>query len=412
MKLLVQKFLETHTFKELELTHGVAVSFSKSGHKWSLNYDLLSKDDDLLAQECRGLILSCEDGRSLLSRSVEVNGRLKYDDICPGKTKVIAFPFKRFFNFGQSAAAPINFTDADLHLVASTKLDGTLCIVGYDPFTVKWFVATRSSPEADIIMDNGIHTFRSLFEKALDETMDFSFDDFTKFLDKNLTYCFELTTPYNRIVVDYKSCGLTLLGVRDLQSLKEVDITKNALVQNANFPIVDSFSFHNTQALIEWVNLLDPMKQEGVVVKDSNFNRVKIKSQAYITCHRAKDNVSSSIRNCLEVILLEKDDDLMPFLPEDIASNLTKMKHEFQNFIREYDKYYQIILNCANVINKGDRKTFALLITSNEKLLWSSPFFQIFNGKASSMKDFIYKNCKDGSWSNSFLDKLLEIMKP
>src|SRR5271166_5858582 len=98
--LLVQKYLEDHTFADLIKDHGVYASFAKSGHKWSLNYDQLeAKEDNPLAQECRGLILAQETGASLAP--IEVEGRLKYDHLSPGKTIVLAYPIKRFFNYGQ-----------------------------------------------------------------------------------------------------------------------------------------------------------------------------------------------------------------------------------------------------------------------------------------------------------------------
>src|ERR1700683_3105357 len=83
-KLLVQEYLETHSFGDLIRDHGVYASFSKQGHKFSLNYDMIeAKDDDLLAQECRGLILSTETGIAIDFQFREINGRLNHDHICP-----------------------------------------------------------------------------------------------------------------------------------------------------------------------------------------------------------------------------------------------------------------------------------------------------------------------------------------
>src|SRR6516164_7074104 len=131
--LLVQKFLETHSFGDLAKEHGVYASFSKSGHKWSLNYDQIeAKESDPLSQETRGLILAAEDGKSFLSQAVMLNGKLSYDHIIPGKTKILAFPMKRFFNYGQGCAVNIDWSDPNLAVLE--KLDGTLCIVYFDPF--------------------------------------------------------------------------------------------------------------------------------------------------------------------------------------------------------------------------------------------------------------------------------------
>ena len=93
--LLVQEYLMTHTFGDLAKEHGVYASFSKSGHKFSLNYDQIeARESDPLAQECRGLILAGEDGRVFPSQ--QINGRANYDDVIPGPnqdTRISNAPF-------------------------------------------------------------------------------------------------------------------------------------------------------------------------------------------------------------------------------------------------------------------------------------------------------------------------------
>lgn len=409
-KLLVQEYLETHTFGDLAKDHGVYASFSKSGHKFSLNYDQIeAKESDPLAQECRGLVLSTKMGESFLSKAVMVNGKLSYDSISPGTTTILAFPMKRFFNHGQGSAAEIDWSDPKLAVLE--KLDGTLCIVYYDPFTDKWCVATRSVPEADLIMDNGMFTFRTLFEKALTETTGLVFDAFTTHLDKSYTYCFELTTPYNRIVVEYKNNGVTLLAVRGLVTLQELDF-KHPLVESlpASLPQVQAHTYTSVDELVTWVSSLNPMEHEGVVVRDGKFNRIKVKNAAYVAYNKVRDALATSPRNIVELILSEKDDDVVPFLPEEIVKNLQSIKVGVQKVIREHDEAYQVAKAEADKILPGDKKTFAILVTK-DKELWTAPFFQIFDGKASNMKDFISKNRKDGTWGNSFLDKMLELAK-
>jgi hypothetical protein len=409
--LLVQDYLKTHSFGELAAEHGVYASFSKSGHKWSLNYDQIeAKESNPLAQECRGLVLSCKNGTSFLSQAQTVNGKLSYDHIVPGETEILAFPMKRFFNHGQSTAADINWHDPKLAVLE--KLDGTLCIVYWDKFTNLWCVATRSVPEADIVMDNGIFTFRTLFEKAvLDTSKGLPFDQFTSFLDKDTTYCFELTTPYNRIVVFYPECGVTLLAARKTSSLKEIELSKlESVMGMMSIPVVKAYTYSTVDELVSWVSTLNPMEHEGVVVRDSDFNRIKVKNAAYVAYNKVRDALGTSERNCIEIILLEKDDDVIPFLPEEIVNNLLKIKVGLQSALKAHDEAYMAAKAEADAIMPGDKKTFAILVTKDKKL-WHAPFFQMFDGKAKNMKEFIFKNCKDGSWGNSFLDKLLELSK-
>ena len=413
--LLVQKYLENKTFGDLARDHGVYASFSKSGHKWSLNYDQIeAKESDPLAQECRGLVLSREDGAPF--SPAMINGKDNYDHISPGKTRILAYPMKRFFNHGQGSAATIDWSDPKLAVLE--KLDGTLCIVYWDPFYYRWCVATRSVPEADLLMDNGIFTFRTLFEKSLYDTAGVTFLEYTGNLDKEVTYCFELTTQYNRIVVDYPNNGVTLLAARDVLyetdqyglkfvSANEIDILT---IDSFGVPKVQAHTYTSVDELINWVSSLNPMEHEGVVVRDGQFNRIKVKNAAYVAYNKVRDALGTSERNCVELILSEKDDDVIPMLPEEIVKNLQKLKVGVQTVIKSHDEAYQLAKAEADKILPGDKKTFAILVTKNKEL-WTAPFFQMFEGKASNMKDFILKNRKDGTWGNSFLDKMLELAK-
>lgn len=421
--LLVQEYLKSKSFDQLSKEHGVYASFSKSGHKFSLNYDQIeAKESDPLSQQCRGLVLACHDGRNLSSEAVNVDGKLSYDNIIPGETTILAYPMNRFFNYGQGAAANVNWADPNLAVLE--KLDGTLCILYFDTFTSQWCVATRSVPEADLLMDNGIFTFRTLFEKALKDTSGRSFEDFTNHLNKRITYCFELTTPYNRIVVNYPDCRVTLLAARlhydvddDLKAFEEIS-PKSLATGMKNYepilsgvPIVGWHAYNSMQELVDWVSTLNPMEHEGVVVVDSNFNRIKVKNAAYVAYNKLHDRLGSSERNCMEFILLEKDDDVKAFLPEEIVKNMETLKQGLQNALAKYDAVYELIQLNMNALGDGaTQKDFALMV-NNHKELWSSPFFQIRAGKASSMRDFIQKNRKDGTWADSFLDKVLELAK-
>ena len=405
MKLLVQQFLEQHSFKELQEQHGVYASFSKAGYKFSLNYDQIeAKESDPLAQECRGLILmpvTCLPVPGVTG----ADGKIDRTNTVIGQTLVAAYPMKRFFNYGQGSAVEIDWSDPNLAILE--KLDGTLCIVYYDIFTCTWCVATRSVPEADLLMDNGLFTFRTLFEKAVQDTTGLNWEDFTSKLSTKYTYCFELTTPYNRIVVEYKTNGITLLAARDMFSRKEVDPAQLGM----DFvPHVQAYKYNTMQELVDWVSSLNPMEHEGVVVRDSNFNRIKVKNAAYVAYNKVRDRLGTSERNIVELILAEKDDDVVPMLPDEIVKNLQKIKVGLQAAIRQYDDAYQEAKAQADATNPGDKKTFAILVTK-DKTLWNAPFFQMFDGKAANMKDFIMKNRKDGSWGDSFLDKMLEIAK-
>lgn len=572
MTLLVQKFLKTHSFKELQEQHGVYASFSKSGHKWSLNYDQIeAKESDLLAQECRGLVLACEDGQPIFADIT--NGKPNRDNIIPGKTTILAYPMKRFFNYGQGSAAPVNWSDPNLAVLE--KLDGcfeynamlqcwdgtfvkigdvvkkkltptliginkdgeivpcqitnwfnngtknhwvefilsskskgknkkfrstinhsilvngeykaaininvgdyltsfdnffddngnfvrkqtqtkiiakkiinfnskrisgknykkifrhgkvgfdiettthnyvinnhfvhnSLAIVYFDKFTDQWCMATRSVPEADLLMDNGLYTFRTLFEKAVKETLNMEFSEFTKHLSLTHTYCFELTTPYNRVVVDYKTCSITLLALRNMNTLSEIDPVTDTI--SSILPVVQAHTYSTIEELVNWVSSLNPMEHEGVVVRDSNFNRIKVKSAAYVAYHKLNDKLGSSERNCMKYILLEKDDDVISFLPPEIGHNMSKLKEGLNKAIMTYDSVHELIKLNMKALGDATKKDYARMVT-NHKTMWHAPFFTFYDNKALNMKDYIHKAKKDGTWTDAFLDKIIDISK-
>lgn len=402
--LLVQEFLQNKSVGELAREHGVYCSFNKTGQLFSCNYDMIeAKDDDLLAQECRGLVLAAQDGKSFSDQVKIINGKKSYDHLVIGETRIISFPMKRFFNYGQGSAAKIDFNDPSLLILE--KYDGTLIFTSKNPFTNQWIVSTRSVPEADLLMDNQLYTFRQLFEKALFETTGMTVDQLTSDLDPNFTYCFELMGLLNRIVVHYPNNRIVLLAARDLRTLQEVDPASLSLP--SSIPLVKTYSYTTIQDLVDWVSTLDPSQHEGVIVRDAKFNRIKLKNAAYLAASRARDSLGSSPRNCLEIILLGKEDDLIGFLPQEIVDNLLLIKEKYRSWLEEEEETYLAVFQEASAISPNDKKTFALTI-NKYPLTFKSAYFSIFDGKATSVKSFIDRNRKDGTWSSSFLDKILD----
>jgi hypothetical protein len=404
--LKVQKFLEEHSLAELIAKHGVYPSLSKDKKKLSLNYDMIeTASDDELSWDCRGLILVRSGCRPF---DTTEDGKIDLTQI-PGLSVVIGFPFKRFFNYGQGSAN-INLSDPKIEVL--NKLDGTLIQVNccpYKPFD--WFVSTRSVPEADLLMDNQLYTFRQLFEKALTNTTNLSFEDFTKHLDHRYTYCFELTTPLNRIVCDYQDYKITLLMARSLEDYQEIDFNHPIMQKLKGIvPFVESFAFTSIEELLTWVSTLNPLNYEGIVLKDSNFNRIKVKNAQYVALHKLNDRLGSSFRNCLELILNESDDDAIPFLPKEIVDSLLQIKEKYKNWlINEQSMYLQIFNEAKDICS--DKKTFALTINKyKDSNPYSAAYFSIFDNKAESVKDFISKNKKLGTYPDAFLDKILNYL--
>ena len=408
--LLVKEFLKTHSFKELEDIHGVEVSFSLDGSLFSLNYSQInSKDSNVLAQQCRGLILSFSDYNKIPQRIGTVGRKFDYYDIIPGDTFIVAWPMNRFFNAGQEAAATINWNDDKLQVL--NKLDGTLCICYFNSIKNVWSVATRSTPEADIPLEFDKFTFRKLFEKAINDQFNLSFDEFCKFLDINNTYCFELTSPYNTIVCRYADCKITLLAIRNIVTGNEICPVSNK-EQIAFVPVPELYDLKQLDDIFKYVDQINPIENEGVVIRDSNFNRLKVKSPSYVAFNRAAFDIKGSKRACLEIVLSEKVDDIYPFMPEEIANSLLNMKEKVHSFIKDfiinYDKLVkqtEALMLAFKELDGKKQKTFAILV--NNSNIWKDPVFSIYSGKIKDIHEYIKNQNKNG-FNNSFLDSILK----
>lgn len=285
------------------------------------------------------------------------------------------------------------------YVANNVLVHNSLTILYFDQFKSQWHVATRSVPEADLLIDGTQYTFRTLFEEGLKNVVANQFEWIFK-LDKNLTYCFELTSYYNRIVCVYPQTSITLLGARNKQTLEEVPLDDIGI---GSVPKVQSFDLKNIQDVLNWVSDQKPTEHEGVVIVDSKFNRIKVKNAAYVVYNKCRDSLIKSDRNCLEAVLLGQDDDLIPMMPQEIADKLTLYRQKLPGFIKQYDDTYNVFINMLD--KDPPKKEFALLLQKSK--VWQTPFFMRFDKKVKNMQEFIDHNKKNGTWTAQFLDRLL-----
>jgi hypothetical protein len=385
--LLVQEYLLTHTLKELQDNHGVYAKFSKCGLKWSLNYDMLQfKSGDKLAEQCRGTVLR-------LASPNYINL-----DTVVGETKILAYPLNKFYNHGEGAAAKIDFSQQGIKVWE--KLDGTLIVLHFDDITNAWHTATRSVCEADVPLYNDGSdplTFRKLFEQGVKQTLGQDFATFTSRLNKTYTYCFELTSPYNRVFCLYPEVGITLLAVRNLETLEELDI------HSFGFPVPKSWDLTSLEAIQEFVNSCNPVDYEGAVVTDGKFNRLKIKNVSWITGNSLKESVSSSPRNLLRCVLQGKEDDVVSVIAPVLAERLMFLKGAVAELFAELDQNVKVWK-----VQAETRKDFAILVEANAK--WSAPCYQMYLGKEDSVYSYVRGLISKNKLSDTMIDGLLKVL--
>ena len=400
--LKVQEYLLTNSLEKLKEEHGVKHRIVD--HKLNLNYDQIeSRMGDKLAGECRGLILR------------RTKDNFIPTDIPLGPTKVLASAFFRFYNQGQPCADEIDWDSA----IVQEKLDGSLIILYFDDIKNEWHVATRSISEANLEIQGFDFTFRGLFEKALKD-IGFEFEKFVYHLQPFKTYIFELTSPYNRIVVSYEKTELTLLGIRNNLNLKEETIVDKTwdpfhLIHHVKLPKV--YSLTSAEEIISFVNEQDPSEQEGVVIVDKNFNRLKVKSLSYVAFNKTRDKLGASYRNCLSLVLEEKVDDCIGKLPKEIEEILLDMQEKVGEWFKLQEKTYNDVYqegwnkSISPELYGMEMKQFANALsraTAVNPSIWPGPMFAVVRGKADNIREAICKLQPDNKYANTMLDTILK----
>lgn len=329
MELLVQKYLRSgKTLEDLETTYSIKCRKHTFLNVVCLNYDQLASTlGEPIVQECRALILEL------------------------GTWNVKSWPFRKFFNVGEGHV-PLNFNWNAF--VSFDKLDGSL-IHFWHHDKYGWQIATRSVPDADCgYDDNPAHTFKDLVIKTLSD-MGTTWETFTSYLTPGFCYTFELTAPENQIVVNYTDRRLTMTGIRNISTLEET-LPSVYLRENPTVP------FTCARAYFGWdrhfaemqVSTLNPRDAEGYVLLDSNWNRVKIKSEAYCLLSGSRDALAKSNKARLQLILLEKDDDVLPMLPSFVQDKITTLKKQVAVLQNE------IALAYSKIMHIKDQKEFAV----------------------------------------------------
>ena len=134
--------------------------------------------------------------------------------------------------------------------------------------------------------------------------------------DVNCKHCFmfELTGPFNRIVVNHKETKLTLLGSRNLETQEEMLASKTEDIFHIGIPVVGDFNLLSTDDLIKSFETMKPLEQEGYVVVDGTFHRIKVKHPGYVALHHAKDGMT--FKAFVEIVRAGESSEVLTAFPE------------------------------------------------------------------------------------------------
>ena len=217
----------------------------------------------------------------------------------------------------------------------------------------------------------GKTTYRDLFDMAFNKYL--SFDDLSLLESEDNTIIFELISPANRIVVSYPETDLRLLGIRNNKTGKEINPRDTHLGKVFKTPKI--YDIDTINQALEVAKTLG-VNEEGFVLVDENFNRVKVKGAEYLIAHKMRSN-DFSPKNFLTAVLNNTQDDLVAYFPEylpyvrDIENRLNRL-------------IWEVNLEIAQAPFDLGRKDFALAIRD---MKYAGILFKLHSNQDYNWKD-------------------------
>lgn len=254
----------------------------------------------------------------------------------------VCHPFDKFFNYGEqySAVRSIDWETASVQ----QKVDGSLIKVWYD--NEEWHISTNGTIDA-YKAECGDLNFGILFSNVIQNIPEFWYA-----LDPEYTYMFELTSPYNRIVVRYEGTNLWYLGRRNI--LNDIEDNEDLELDGLLYPEVYPYT-----SLAECIAAAHEMgdDEEGYVVCDANFNRIKIKGDEYLALHKMRGNGPLTVLRVVEMYQQGTLDDFVAYYPE--------FKDFIDDVIQRIRYYIEVCETAFKVVNSvvgtmGERRDFAM----------------------------------------------------
>ena len=275
--------------------------------------------------------------------------------------EVISRSFDRFFNLGEGECE-VNFNSA----VAFEKADGSLINLYYVHSSKEWAFRTRGTAFAESQLPS-----RRTYQEAILECIGLSFESFQEAMsgvDKTITFIFEFVSPENRIVTRYTEPQLILLGARSVSGIYPQELNSSIYGERLDFAasiFTDELKFKNVRAAKYMkVNSTEQVEkavaalqnlEEGFVVLDYvNQTRVKVKSPAYLICHRIRGEGFTPNR-IAELVSIAEEEEYLSYYPED--------RQYFQSYIDARDLLLaeaEDVFYRENV--RQDQREFALAV--------------------------------------------------
>lgn len=173
----------------------------------------------------------------------------------------------------------------------------------------QWRIATNGTIDAFTAEATDTKSYGDLVVEALGG-LD-KVPDFCSILDKNYTYMFELVSPETQLIVSYPETKLYFLGRRNIVSMREDK-------EKPNYPGIRAPKQYPLSSIDECLAYVKTMTkdEEGFVVRDKYFRRIKIKSPEYLIAFGANNNNRITEKRIIRMLKNNTIDDFLAYCPQ------------------------------------------------------------------------------------------------
>lgn len=278
--------------------------------------------------------------------------------------ELVARPFEKFFNYGQSGGVDLDL-DAEV-LGAYDKMDGSLGIAYWDG--KKYAIATRGSFESD----QAIHATEWLHRPENKDTLDMVESEYLE----GFTALFEIIYPENRIVVDY--------GAED--KLEYLGSSSMITDKVCYFPCSD-LAVGAPHTLRDVLSMPDRPNREGLVVWIDSSTAVKIKQQDYVELHRIVSNLSQ--KEVWRQLSAGTYDEFVQKLPDEFYGWADNTAAELRKMFSDIEGTAQTYFEDVKSRTSDERKEQALYVSANVPADYRGMMFSLLDGR--DISDGIWK---------------------
>ncbi|RYX83447.1 2'-5' RNA ligase [bacterium] len=276
----------------------------------------------------------------------------------------VSVPFFKFFNANEVNAAAVDWETARVY----EKLDGSLMSIYF--YAGEWRVASSGTPDASGPMgDLGISMAQCFWQTWQEAGYLVPGEEW-----KGATFMFEFMSQWNRVIVAHDKARIVFIGGRDhkFQEFGPEEYSESGWETVKSFPLTSL-----TEALAA-AEELKPLVSEGYVVRDAAFNRVKIKSPAYVALHLLRDSFSR--RRLVEIVQKNESEEFLAYFPA-FEPEYREVKTRFDALVETTEKAWQEFPHFA----PDQQKEFALAVQNTP---YAGVFCTLRSGKVDSVRAF------------------------